>query len=50
MTFDKEEHKQAILELIANAQFKGSSIDFIYDLRKSVAEGNVKEDEPKSAS
>lgn len=41
MVLDKEEHRQAFLELIANAQFPGSAVHKVMELVNAVQSATV---------
>lgn len=43
MIIDKQEHKQAILELIASATFSGAMVEAVYELKKTVEDAQIAE-------
>jgi len=46
MTFDKQEHKDAVLALLQNASFPGHLVDQFVELRDAVANGVVMKVQP----
>lgn len=45
MTFDSEDHKTIIVELVKRAQFPGHLLDIAVELRDAVVSGDVVEPE-----
>ena len=43
MTFDNEQQRQIILELVKQAQFPGTVIDQIYEFKKAVEVAKIEE-------
>ena len=41
MTFDKQEHKDVVLQLLANATFPGHLLDLVVEVRDAVQSASV---------
>lgn len=42
MILDKEEHREALLQLLAGATVPGSAIDLVYDLKQAIVSAIVR--------
>jgi hypothetical protein len=43
MTFDNEEHKQVVLNLINQATFKGEFLEKVVELKAAIEQAEIKE-------